>query len=285
MYDDEDKDYVTDELDMSDINQENVDLSDPNISVDGVSIPSPATDEDLKMVEGDDEDDSDDADITGDDKTVSNLVNAKPVAESKKVERKGVAVSKTGVINNSLQKGEEFRKTGEEEKMGRKNMARILGNIEQGEQLNESLQITMEKLRQVLEQGGSLISKMDNARSEMRKTNESAIQVNQQMESSVSQIKEFFQNDYQSLLNDSNRRQMSSYLTQSRDGYMTLFHLAVKNFKQFSESAIKWQKKMETDSGKELKQIYGITKYMPYLFVGILVLQIITLVLVFSKLQ
>ena len=282
MLDDEEKGYEEDELDVGDIGDGGVDLSEPNVTM-GQAAPPPATDEDLKMVE--DEDDSDSSDEDDDSQSDTTTVAAKPVVEPKKPERKGVAVSKTGTINHSLQKGEEFRKTGEEEKMGRKNMARLLGNIEQGEQLNESLQITMEKLRQVLEQGGSLISKMDNARAEMRKTNESAIQVNQQMESSVSQIKEFFQNDYQSLLNDSNRRQMSSYLTQSRDGYMTLFHLAVKNFKQFSESAIKWQKKMETDSGKELKQIYGITKYMPYLFVAILVLQIITLALVLSKLQ
>ena len=282
MLDDEEKGYEEDELDVGDIGDGGVDLSEPNVTM-GQAAPPPATDEDLKMVE--DEDDSDSSDEDDDTQSDTATAVVKPAPEPKKPERKGVAVSKTGTINHSLQKGEEFRKTGEEEKMGRKNMARLLGNIEQGEQLNESLQITMEKLRQVLEQGGSLISKMDNARAEMRKTNESAIQVNQQMESSVSQIKEFFQNDYQSLLNDSNRRQMSSYLTQSRDGYMTLFHLAVKNFKQFSESAIKWQKKMETDSGKELKQIYGITKYMPYLFVAILVLQIITLALVLSKLQ
>ena len=282
MFDDEENGYEENEMSMDDLKDGGVDLSEPNVTM-GQAAPPPATDEDLKRIE--DEDDSDSSDEDDDSQPDTATAAVKPAPEPKKPERKGVTVSKTGTINNSLQKGEEFRKTGEEEKMGRKNMARLLGNIEQGEQLNESLQITMEKLRQVLEQGGSLISKMDNARAEMRKTNESAIQVNQQMESSVSQIKEFFQNDYQSLLNDSNRRQMSSYLTQSRDGYMTLFHLAVKNFKQFSESAIKWQKKMETDSGKELKQIYGITKYMPYLFVAILVLQIITLALVLSKLQ
>ena len=188
-----------------------------------------------------------------------------------------VAVNKTGVVNRSMQKGEEFRKTGEEEKVGRKTMARMMGNMEQGEVLNEKLLMTIEQLRLVIESGHNLVSKMDNARAEMRKTNDSAVQANQQMESLMAQIKEFFQNDYQSLLNDSNRRQMSSYLTQSRDGYMTLFHLAVKNFKQFSESAIKWQKKMETDSGKELKQIYGITKYMPYLFCLMIIIQIATI--------
>ena len=176
-----------------------------------------------------------------------------------------------------MQKGEEFRKTGEEEKVGRKTMARMMGNMEQGEVLNEKLLMTIEQLRLVIESGQNLVSKMDNSRAEMRRTNDSAVQANQQMESLMAQIKEFFQNDYQSLLNDSNRRQMSSYLTQSRDGYMTLFHLAVKNFKQFSESAIKWQKKMETDSGKELKQIYGITKYMPYLLCGMLLLQLATI--------
>ena len=188
-----------------------------------------------------------------------------------------VTVNKTGTVNRSLQKGEEFRKTGEEEKIGRKTMARMMGNMEQGEVLNEKLLMTIEQLRLVIESGQNLVSKMDNSRAEMRRTNDSAVQANQQMESLMAQIKEFFQNDYQSLLNDSNRRQMSSYLTQSRDGYMTLFHLAVKNFKQFSESAIKWQKKMETDSGKELKQIYGITKYMPYLLCGMLLLQLATI--------
>ena len=176
--------------------------------------------------------------------------------------------------------GEAFRKTSEEDKLGRRSVARMQGNLEQAEQLNERILESIEQMRLVTENAFSVITKMENARSEMRKTTESAIQANETMEAMVNQIKDFFVKDYQSMLNDSNRRLVSSFITQSRDGYLQLFHMAVKNFKQFTESAIKWQQKLESDSGKELKEIAETNRKIPKFVYMIVGLQVVNLVFI-----
>lgn len=176
--------------------------------------------------------------------------------------------------------GEGFRKAGEEDRLGRRNVARLQGNLEQAERVSERILEASEQLRMITESSFSVIAKMENARMEMRKTTESAIQANESMEALVNTIKDFFVKDYQGMLNDSNRRLMSSFITQSRDGYLQLFHMAVKNFKQFTESAIKWQQKLESESGKELKTVAATAEKMPRYIYIILGIQVVQLVLI-----
>lgn len=206
-------------------------------------------------------------------KTVKSEPKVEPPVKTAEPAKTGDALTKA--FNN-----ESFRKRSEEEKLGRKTLARMQGNYDQAEQLAGALLQSIENLREVINNGQVFTSKLETLRGETRKGIDGAIEANQAMEATANQIKEFFSKDYQEMLNDTNRRIMSSYITQSRDGYLHLFQLAVKNFKQFTESAMKWHQKMESETGKELKDAADGTKKLLKLVYGLIALQVVTLALV-----
>ncbi len=146
--------------------------------------------------------------------------------------------------------------------------------IEKAKQMNKELTTLLKSVNEISVSVVDMVSKVNVTSSNLRKESSDVQKMTLALEMQLDKSNNFLSDRYLDNMQRSAERLLSSYIDTSRSQYVDLFRLAVKNYRDFSDAAMKFQKSMESRVSKEFKNLVRLV------YIGVPVLIILHLVLI-----
>ena len=139
---------------------------------------------------------------------------------------------------------------------------------------NDELKVSLEQVRVENQNLMDIALRMEKIMSNFNDIQASSLEMSDKVGRVVGYARDTFQKEYAEALSSSAMSACSQFINESRKRYEFLFDQAVKNFKQFSEAAIAWQKEVESKSNMKLERVSMISLATPVLLLIMIGLQL-----------
>ena len=151
--------------------------------------------------------------------------------------------------------------------------ANIKGTVTSATKMNDELRITLEEVRKENQNLTDIALRMEKILQNFLEIQSNSVELNDKVTRTVSYARDVFQKEYAETLAATSTSACSQFLSESRKKYEELFDKAVKNFKQFSDAAVSWQKEIESKSNKKLDRVSKVSLFSPFLLIIVIILQ------------
>lgn len=141
------------------------------------------------------------------------------------------------------------------------------------EKMNDELNVSLAQVRKENQNLTDIALRMEKVLNDFVDIQNGTVEINDKVSRTVTYAKDVFQKEYAETLSSTATTACSQFLNDCRKHYEELFDKAVKNFKQFSDAAIAWQKDVESKSNLKLERVSKVSLVSPILLVIVLALQ------------
>lgn len=141
------------------------------------------------------------------------------------------------------------------------------------EKMNDELNVSLAQVRKENQNLTDIALRMEKVLNDFVDIQNGTVEINDKVSRTVTYAKDVFQKEYAETLSSTATTACSQFLNDCRKHYEELFDKAVKNFKQFSDAAIAWQKDVESKSNLKLERVSKVSLVSPILLVIVLAMQ------------
>ncbi len=146
--------------------------------------------------------------------------------------------------------------------------------------MDDNLKVTLEQVRMENQNMADIAIRMQKVLKDFTEMQDKSMELNDKITRIVTYAKDIFQKEYTEVMYTTATAASSQFLNDSKAKYEELFDKAVKNFKQFSEAAVGWQKEIEGKSNKKLDMVSKVSLISPIMLGFVIILQ---LYIIFGK--
>ena len=146
--------------------------------------------------------------------------------------------------------------------------------------MDDNLKVTLEQVRMENQNMADIAIRMQKVLKDFTEMQDKSMELNDKITRIVTYAKDIFQKEYAEMMYTTATAASSQFLNDSKAKYEELFDKAIKNFKQFSEAAMGWQKEIEGKSNKKLDMVSKVSLISPIMLGFVIILQ---LYIIFGK--
>lgn len=189
--------------------------------------------------------------------------------------QKHLAVAKASVVKKGVSPSGTYsqvynrpsvQKTKEQDisyRMQRKNQLAL----ENADALNKDILASVELIRQMNLNVVDALAKFNGLEQKMRAVIKDGNDVSLRMDQLISKSNNMFTDKYMDNIQKTCERNLSSYIESSRSNYIELFKIAVRDYRNFSDAAMKFQRGMEAKFSNEFRNLVKIIYLLPFLLI------------------
>lgn len=139
--------------------------------------------------------------------------------------------------------------------------------LENADALNKDMLASVELVRQMNISVVDALAKFNVIDQKMRAVIKEGNEVGLRMDQLITKSNNMFTDKYMDNIQKTCERNLSSYIESSRSNYIELFKIAVRDYRNFSDAAMKFQRNMEAKFSNEFRMLVKIIYLLPFLMV------------------